>query len=117
MARKRTLSPALERLRQTQAAILEGRRMVAESPLRLLLSIVSLQECAGVEGDPEAGCVDPAAAVIRVNPHSPHREGYPRGAEDWAALLGHMLLHLGLNHAARREDREPLLWNVACDRA
>jgi predicted metal-dependent peptidase len=30
-------------------------------------------------------------------------------------VLAHELLHVGLRHAARRQGRDPFLWNVACD--
>lgn len=30
-------------------------------------------------------------------------------------VLAHEALHAGLNHASRRQGRDPLLWNVACD--
>lgn len=30
-------------------------------------------------------------------------------------VLAHELLHVGLRHGARRQGRDPFLWNVACD--
>lgn len=30
-------------------------------------------------------------------------------------VIAHELLHVGLQHSARRQGREPYLWNVACD--
>lgn len=40
-----------------------------------------------------------------------HRRAQP---EEWAYVLGHCLLHLGMGHI--REDRDgDLLWNTACD--
>ncbi|HLL84929.1 MAG TPA: hypothetical protein VK420_19830, partial [Longimicrobium sp.] len=30
-------------------------------------------------------------------------------------VMAHELLHVGLRHQARREGRDPFLWNVACD--
>jgi predicted metal-dependent peptidase len=30
-------------------------------------------------------------------------------------VMAHELLHVGLRHAARRQGRDPFLWNVACD--
>lgn len=42
----------------------------------------------------------------------PRRRAEP---EQWAWVIGHCLLHLGLAH--HRERPEPLAWNLACDRA
>ncbi|MCC7446360.1 MAG: peptidase [Anaerolineae bacterium] len=30
-------------------------------------------------------------------------------------IMGHELMHVGLLHHKRREDRDPFIWNVACD--
>ena len=35
--------------------------------------------------------------------------------EEWKFVLAHEYLHAGLQHHARRNGREPYLWNVACD--
>lgn len=35
--------------------------------------------------------------------------------EEWQFVLAHEFLHVALRHDARREDRYPILWNVACD--
>lgn len=39
------------------------------------------------------------------------------GEANWAFVLGHSLLHIGFCHGRRREGREPLVWNLACDHA
>jgi predicted metal-dependent peptidase len=62
-------------------------------------------------GDPALACVDPGQAMIWLNPLA-------RGdlsVEQWVFAIGHQLLHLGLEHERRRHDRDPLLWNVACE--
>ena len=35
--------------------------------------------------------------------------------EEWKFVLAHEFLHAALRHDIRCEDREPTLWNVACD--
>lgn len=34
---------------------------------------------------------------------------------EWKFVLAHEFLHAALRHDVRREDRDPILWNVACD--
>jgi predicted metal-dependent peptidase len=57
--------------------------------------------------------VDPEQGAVWLNPHTRPELGPP----EWTFILGHQLLHLGLNHAARRLHRDPLLWNLACEHA
>lgn len=35
--------------------------------------------------------------------------------EEWKFVLAHEFLHTALRHDMRREERDPVLWNVACD--
>jgi predicted metal-dependent peptidase len=112
LARRRQKSDAEERRERNRAAIWEARRTLGASPLARLFGAVTVQETPGEEGDPETAAVDPVQGVIWVNLRRKTHDG-----GHWARVLGHMLLHLGLNHAARREEREPLLWNLACDEA
>lgn len=35
--------------------------------------------------------------------------------EEWKFVLAHEYLHAGLQHHARRNGRDPYLWNIACD--
>lgn len=57
----------------------------------------------------------PIAAVnarlqeIYVNP------GCRLSFEEWKFVLAHEFLHAALRHDIRREGRDPILWNVACD--
>lgn len=113
MANRRRTTPAEDRHLKNKYAFTEAQRIVACSPLGQLLGAVTFEECTGTEGDPEVGTVEPERAVIRVN----LRGKTARDGAAWAELIGHQLLHLGLNHAARRDDRDPLLWNLACDAA
>lgn len=53
--------------------------------------------------------VDPETQRIYINPT--FRWTY--GAMQFA--MAHELMHVGLSHAARRQGRDPFLWNVACD--
>ncbi len=57
---------------------------------------------------PEHGfAVVTAGGTIHVHP----KRQAP--SEHWAYVLGHCLLHLGLNHFQKRND--PIAWNTACD--
>lgn len=53
--------------------------------------------------------VDPESKEIFVNPAAALSE------EECRFVLAHELLHVGLRHVARRQGRDPELWNVACD--
>ncbi|MFN3650220.1 MAG: DUF2201 family putative metallopeptidase [Armatimonadota bacterium] len=112
MARKNRKSDEQERRARNRHAVWEAQRILGRSALSGLLREVTVQECPGEPGDPETAAVDPTTGTVWVNLYRRAME-----PEAWAAVLGHMLLHLGLNHAARREEREPLLWNLACDEA
>jgi predicted metal-dependent peptidase len=52
-------------------------------------------------------------AILWLNPHHRH----VISAQQWASTVAHLLLHLGLNHAARCEERDPTLWTAACEEA
>jgi predicted metal-dependent peptidase len=53
--------------------------------------------------------VDAEAQEIYVNPTAGLDEDGAR------MVIAHELLHVGLRHQARRQGRDPYLWNVACD--
>ena len=53
--------------------------------------------------------ISPAAAELYVNPLSGLAAGERR------FVIAHELLHAGLRHDTRGGDRDPWLWNVACD--
>lgn len=113
MARHHQKTPAEDRYQRNQYGFAEARRLVGLSPLGRLQGAVNWEECSGDAGEPEVAAIEPDKALIRVN----LRGKQVRDGAGWAEVLGHLLLHLGLNHAARREDRDPLLWNLACDAA
>ena len=46
---------------------------------------------------------------IYINPK------FPWTYEGMQFVIAHELLHVGLRHEQRRQGRDPLLWNVACD--
>jgi predicted metal-dependent peptidase len=85
-----------------------------DTPLALLAPSIKVEEVRGLAVPPSVGMADPATGTIFVNPHH-SRKGRPLETHEWQCALGHLLLHLGLNHAARREDRDPMLWNAACE--
>lgn len=53
--------------------------------------------------------VCPALGEIYINPFAHLEE------EEWRFVLAHEFLHAALRHDVRREERDPELWNVACD--
>ncbi|HYI12902.1 MAG TPA: peptidase [Thermoanaerobaculia bacterium] len=53
--------------------------------------------------------VDAEAKELFVSP------GAALSFEEAKFVLAHELLHVGLRHEARRQGRDPHLWNVACD--
>jgi hypothetical protein len=53
--------------------------------------------------------VDEVSREIYVNPAA------GLAPEELRFVLAHELLHVGLHHLDRRQGRDPLLWNVACD--
>ncbi len=59
--------------------------------------------------DIEIAAVSPQMKEIYINPIARLTQ------EEWKFVLAHEFLHAALRHDARCEDREPTLWNVACD--
>jgi len=53
--------------------------------------------------------VDSEARRVFINPLVPWTW------ETMQFVIAHELLHVGLRHEARRQGRDPFLWNVACD--
>lgn len=112
MARK-SGAPKETRLEKARARIYKARVRLGRSLLGPLLGAVTVIECEGAPGDPLLACVDPEQGVIWLNPRSRSE----LGEAEWTFILGHELLHLGLNHAARRLHRDPLVWSLACEHA
>ena len=59
--------------------------------------------------DIRVAAVDAEACEIYVNPRAQLSQTELR------FVMAHELLHVSLRHQARRQGREPYLWNVACD--
>lgn len=59
--------------------------------------------------DIRIAAVEPEMRRIYVNPR------FPWTAETMQFVIAHELLHVGLAHFARRQGRDPYVWNVACD--
>jgi len=53
--------------------------------------------------------VDAESKVIFMNPAAGLDE------QECRFVMAHELLHVGLQHQARRRGRDPFLWNIACD--
>lgn len=58
--------------------------------------------------DISVGAVDPARREIYLN-------SAKLDERERRFVMAHELLHVGLRHDARRQGRDPFLWNVACD--
>ena len=106
--------------KQKETQLDKTRKRIAGAKVRLdhtllgpLLRHVRVVECSGVESDPEMACTDPAQGVVWLNPHRRHDLGEP----EWAFVLAHQLLHLGLGHGLGRMERDPKAWNLACEYA
>jgi putative metallopeptidase-like protein len=59
--------------------------------------------------DIRIAAVDPELQRIYINP------AFPWSYAAMQFAMAHELMHVGLSHAARRQGRDPFLWNVACD--
>ena len=59
--------------------------------------------------DVEVAAIDVVIGEIYVNPAA------GLNLDEWKFVLAHEYLHAGLQHHARRNGRDPYLWNVACD--
>ena len=53
--------------------------------------------------------VNPALKEIYVDPRA------DLSLREWKFVLAHEFLHAALRHDERCEDRDPVLWNIACD--
>src|ERR1051325_9816883 len=87
---------------KNEIAIWEARRIIDRTPLCALLDRVQVLKLEGVPGDPALAAVDPPEKIW-LNPYGRK----PTSASSWAQVICHMLLPLALNHAARREERDP----------
>src|SRR6476646_10646216 len=115
MARKETLKEAQSRLQRSRMNLQRAQRTLSGTPLGPLLALVRVEECTDTDRDPQVAAVDPVAGVLIANPYHMTHGHHPLSEDEWVYVLAHLLLHLGLNHAARREERDPLIWNTACD--
>lgn len=59
--------------------------------------------------DITVAAVDSEQRIVYVNPK------FPWTVPAMQFVIAHELLHVGLRHEARRQGRDPFLWNVACD--
>jgi hypothetical protein len=105
-SREKRIAKARERIRGAYWRI-------RQSILAPLFENVIVRECENEANAPLFGCVDPVQNTLWLNPHKRPEIG----EAEWAFLISHLLLHLGLNHANRPADREMLLWTLACEHA
>ncbi|WP_313176853.1 DUF2201 family putative metallopeptidase [Massilia sp.] len=57
----------------------------------------------------QVAAIDVGIRRIWMNPAAPLDD------DECLFVFAHELLHAGLNHASRRQGRDALLWNIACD--
>lgn len=88
------------------------RRLIDHYPL-----LGALAASFDIDEDPRAcqryevqvAAIDVGARRIWMNPAAPLDD------DECLFVFAHELLHAGLNHASRRQGRDALLWNIACD--
>lgn len=88
------------------------RRLIDHYPL-----LGALAASFDIDEDPRAcqryevqvAAIDVGARRIWMNPAAPLED------DECLFVFAHELLHAGLNHASRRQGRDALLWNIACD--
>jgi predicted metal-dependent peptidase len=116
MARKQTKrEPTAQEIRAANwRAASEARRLLSDGPLSRVWEKAKLEEARGIDPVPAFGTVDAVQGIVYVNTMA-QRGKRTLNTEEWMAIVGHLVLHLTLDHAARRENRDPLLWNAACD--
>ena len=97
-------------------AVDSARRTLSFGPLGRVLEKAKIEAAHGIHPAPAVSTLDArrVAGTVYVNAGFLDR-GKPGTAAFWLAVVGHQALHLALDHAARRETRDPLLWNAACD--
>lgn len=100
-----------ERLRRSRYNIQQAQYKLDHTLFGHLLSAVPLLEVRDEPGDPDLACIDASQGVIWVNPWGKK----VLSVEEWTFILAHQLLHLGLNHRTKMEERDPNLWNLACE--
>ncbi|MGC4046240.1 MAG: hypothetical protein QM758_20820 [Armatimonas sp.] len=92
----------------------EALRQLSNGPLGRVWEKVKMEEAKGFNPPPTFGTLDSQTGVIYINTMALKGKS-PLPQINWLSIIGHLSLHLALNHASRRENRDPLLWNAACD--
>ena len=104
MAKKNKLKKSHDDNRN-EKNILLGEKIVSDHPLfNHLIENISLQY---TEMQTDSWAYATSSGTIYVNQLM---KGKP---DEWAYVIAHCLLHLGLNHKQMREHQD--LWNIACD--
>ena len=111
---KQSKESSATRCRTSQNRIYWAQSEIVRSALGPLFSGLTVEE-AGGDTRPSIGAADPVKGILFVNPWFVGPRNRLLEQSEWQYVLAHLALHLALNHAARREDRDPFLWNLACD--
>jgi len=61
------------------------------------------------------GAVNAEVGEIYLNPAAFNHWDSHQREQEMRFVMAHELLHVALRHEARRQGRDPFLWNVACD--
>ncbi|MBC8136073.1 MAG: peptidase [Fibrella sp.] len=104
-----------ERLQTSRYRIRWAEVELRHSALGPVLNSLTVKEAGDSETRPSIGVADPVHGVLYVNPWFVGVRNRLLEQKEWEYVLAHLALHLALNHAARREDRDPFVWNLACD--
>ncbi len=113
--RKKSNESPAERVKNSQYRIHWAKEALARTDLRSLLSHLTVKEADNSTIRPAIGTADPVNGILYVNPWYVGPRNRILEQREWEYVLAHLALHLALNHAPRREGRDPFLWNLACD--
>jgi predicted metal-dependent peptidase len=113
--RKQNSENPTERLETTRYRIRWAEQTIQNSVLGPVLHSLTVKEATDSETRPSIGTVDPVNGVLYLNPWFVGPKNRVLEQREWEYVIAHLALHLALNHAARREDRDPFVWNLACD--
>ena len=115
MPTKRNNESPAARLETARTRIYYAKQKPGETPLSALVAGLTIAEASDPEKRPAVGAADPLTGTIVLNPWFLAAKNRPLEIVEWAYVIAHLSLHLALNHAARRGERDPLVWNLAAD--
>ena len=103
------------RVQTARSRIYTAKQELTRTALGPLLNGLTVAEANDSDTRPSIGAADPVQGVLYVNPYFVGPRNRPLESAEWKYVIAHLALHLALNHATRREGRDPFVWNLACD--